>query len=168
VIAIVLYLTRSKVTLTRSVSEGSKSQSFADAAGYDPVLTPASFSAARSILGLLIVSQQKSRPLIVSGFVEADEIRVGSRVAGRVLKFLFEEGTGVRTGATLVELEPFDLLERKAEAQQFLAQTSAAMKTANLLGLRMSIGTAKPMAQNRPIVPARVEVRPGAQRVERC
>jgi len=119
-------------------------------------------------MGLLIVSQQKSRPLIVSGFVEADEIRVGSRVAGRVLKFLFEEGTGVRTGATLVELEPFDLLERKAEAQQFLAQTSAAMKTANLLGLRMSIGTAKPMAQNRPIVPARVEVRPGAQRVERC
>ncbi len=44
-----LYLTRSNVTLARSVSEGSKSQSLADASGYDPVLTKVSFSAARSI-----------------------------------------------------------------------------------------------------------------------
>lgn len=77
------------------------------------------------LVGLLFLSQQKSGPLIVSGFVEADEIRVGSRVGGRVLKVLVEEGAGVRAGATLVELEPFDLLERKAEAQQLLAQAAA-------------------------------------------
>lgn len=33
------------------------------------------------LIGLLFVSQQKSRPLIVSGFIEADQIRVGSRVS---------------------------------------------------------------------------------------
>ncbi len=77
------------------------------------------------LIGLLFVSQQKSGPLVVSGFVEADEIRVGSRVGGRVLKVLVEEGSLVRKGAALVELEPFDLLERKAESQQLLAQAAA-------------------------------------------
>ena len=77
------------------------------------------------LIGLLFVSQQKSGPLIVSGFVEADEIRVGSRVGGRVLRILVDEGTSVHAGTTLVELEPFDLLERKAEAQQLLAQMAA-------------------------------------------
>jgi len=44
-----LYLTRSKVTLTRSVSEGRKSQSLVDASGYDPGLTKLSFSTVRSL-----------------------------------------------------------------------------------------------------------------------
>jgi HlyD family secretion protein len=78
-----------------------------------------------ALVGLLFVSQQKSGTLVVSGFVAADEIRVGSRVGGRVLKVLVEEGTSVCAGATLVELEPFDLLERRAEAQQLLAQAAA-------------------------------------------
>lgn len=77
------------------------------------------------LIGLLFVSQQKSGPLVVSGFVEADEIRVGSRVGGRVLKVLVEEGSIVRAGDVLVELEPFDLLERKAEAEHLLAQAAA-------------------------------------------
>lgn len=32
----------------------------------------------------LVVSQRQREPLHVSGFVEADQIRVGSRVGGRV------------------------------------------------------------------------------------
>lgn len=77
------------------------------------------------LIGLLFVSQRQSGAGIVSGFVEADEIRVGSRVGGRVLKVLVEEGTPVDEGAVLVVLAPFDLLERKAEAQQLVAQTTA-------------------------------------------
>lgn len=77
------------------------------------------------LIGMLFFSQQRSGPLIVSGFVEADEIRVGSRVGGRVLKVLVEEGDELTAGATLVELEPFDLLERKAESEQLLAQATA-------------------------------------------
>lgn len=59
-------------------------------------------------------SQTRSEPFHVSGFLEADEIRVGSRVGGRVAKVLVDEGSSVAPGEVLVELEPFDLLERKA------------------------------------------------------
>ncbi len=60
-------------------------------------------------------SQSRTEPFRVSGFLEADEIRVGSRVGGRVAKVHVDEGSLVAAGDTLVELEPFDLLERKAE-----------------------------------------------------
>jgi HlyD family secretion protein len=77
------------------------------------------------LVGLLLFSQQQSGPLVVSGSIEADEIRVGSRVGGRVLKVLVSEGDQVSSGATLVELEPFDLNERLAELQQRRAQADA-------------------------------------------
>jgi multidrug resistance efflux pump len=54
----------------------------------------------------------------VSGLIEADEIRVGSRVGGRVARVLVEEGQTVRKGDVLVELEPYDLLAKRTEAQK--------------------------------------------------
>ena len=71
-----------------------------------------------ALLGLLAAlrwSQQRSEPFRVSGFLEADEIRVGSRVGGRVARMHVDEGSLVEAGAVLVELEPYDLLERRAE-----------------------------------------------------
>ena len=68
------------------------------------------------LVGLLLYSQRSTGPLHVSGFIEADEIRVGSRVGGRVLKVHVEEGQRVTKGTLLVELEPFDLKERLAQA----------------------------------------------------
>lgn len=76
------------------------------------------------IVGLLL-SQHRTGPLKVSGFIEADEIRLGSRVGGRVLAVRVEEGEAVQAGQILVELEPFDLLERRAEAQSVLDQKTA-------------------------------------------
>lgn len=73
----------------------------------------------------LNLSQRQNGPLTVSGFIEADEIRIGSRVGGRVLNVAVDEGTSVTAGQVLVELEPFDLLERKAEAEQGLAEATA-------------------------------------------
>lgn len=77
------------------------------------------------LVGVLAISQFDHEPLKVSGFVEADEIRVGSRVGGRVLKVHVVEGQRVRKGMPLLELEPFDLLERRAEAQARLNQQQA-------------------------------------------
>ena len=74
------------------------------------------------------MSQQRSGQIVVSGFVESDEIRVGSRVGGRVLRVYVEEGARTSKGAMLVELEPFDLIERRSEAQQLLAQATAAFE----------------------------------------
>lgn len=75
--------------------------------------------------GLIAYSQFRPQPNHVSGFIEADEIRVGSRVGGRVRAVLVEEGDRVTKGQVLVELEPFDLLERENEAIEILAARDA-------------------------------------------
>ncbi len=64
-------------------------------------------------IGLLIYSQYKPSPFRVSGFVEAYEIRTGSRVGGRVQKVFIDEGARIKKGELLVALEPFDLKERR-------------------------------------------------------
>lgn len=69
------------------------------------------------LLGLLFGSQLIHEPLKVSGYLEADEIRVGSRVGGRIAAVHVEEGENVDTGTLLLELEPYDLNERLAQAK---------------------------------------------------
>jgi multidrug resistance efflux pump len=73
----------------------------------------------------LVLGHDRRGPLVVSGFVEADEIRVGSRVGGRVARVHVEEGQTVLAGELLVELELFDLAERRAEAGAELAARRA-------------------------------------------
>tara|TARA_E500000305_G_scaffold97189_1_gene87743 strand:- start:24461 stop:25585 length:1125 start_codon:yes stop_codon:yes gene_type:complete len=73
----------------------------------------------------LVFSQNRHVPLRVSGFIEADDIRPGSRVGGRVKQVLIEEGQSVSQGDLLIELEPYDLLERRAEAIAGLAEVKA-------------------------------------------
>ncbi len=74
------------------------------------------FVAIGAVLVLVLLgSQRRTAPLMVSGFVESDEIRLGSRVGGRVSKVYVEEGQAVQKGDVLVQLEPFDLLEREAQ-----------------------------------------------------
>lgn len=63
----------------------------------------------------------------ISGIVEVDEIRVGSRVGGRVAKVHILEGQRVSAQQPLVELEPFDLNERIAEAGAALAARRATL-----------------------------------------
>lgn len=74
------------------------------------------FVAIALLLGLLVYSQTRVEPLKVSGYVEADEIRLGSRVGGRVKAVHCYEGQAVTAGTLLLELEAFDLLARQAEA----------------------------------------------------
>lgn len=77
------------------------------------------------LTALLILSQQREVPRRVSGIVEADEIRMGSRVGGRVAEVLVQEGQSVAAGQILVRLEPFDLIERMREAEAILAARNA-------------------------------------------
>jgi multidrug resistance efflux pump len=77
------------------------------------------------LLAALYYSQRRRGPLQVSGFIESDEIRVGSRVGGRVAKVPAVEGQSVQRGDLLVELEPYDLQHRKTEAQAQLASRQA-------------------------------------------
>ncbi len=73
------------------------------------------------LVGLIVYSPLRHAENRVSGFIEADEIRLGSRVGGRVARVFVEEGQKVTADQGLVELEPFDLLERENEAARLLA-----------------------------------------------
>ncbi|MEK6262198.1 MAG: HlyD family efflux transporter periplasmic adaptor subunit [Planctomycetota bacterium] len=77
------------------------------------------------LVGVLTYSQRRGEPLHVSGFIEADEIRIGSRVGGRVHRVHVDEGQAVRAGDKLVELEPYQLEELLAEAESQLARAAA-------------------------------------------
>lgn len=77
------------------------------------------------LVALLLRSQWIAEPLKVSGFIEADEIRLGSRVGGRVREVHIEEGQEITAGTLLVELEPFDFQERRAEADARREQQAA-------------------------------------------
>ncbi|MCA9214099.1 MAG: HlyD family efflux transporter periplasmic adaptor subunit, partial [Planctomycetales bacterium] len=78
-----------------------------------------------ALLGLVAYSKWKPDPPRVSGFIEADEIRLGSRVGGRVSDVKVQEGQDVSAGTVLVELEPFDVLERETEVELSLAGREA-------------------------------------------
>jgi multidrug resistance efflux pump len=62
---------------------------------------------------------------VISGIIEADDIHVGSKVGGRVLKVVAKEGQTVKEGETLVLLEPRELDASLAEAQAGLRQAEA-------------------------------------------
>ncbi len=81
--------------------------------------------AAVAIVSWLYWRQARPAAFVVSGFVEADEVRVGSRVGGRVADVLVAEGQHVRVGQTLFTLDPFDWQERLAQAHAQLAAHQA-------------------------------------------
>ena len=62
---------------------------------------------------------------VVSGIIEADDVHVGSKVAGRVLRVAAREGQRVKTGDLLVVLEPDELKASLAEAQGSLKEAEA-------------------------------------------
>lgn len=74
---------------------------------------------------LLWSSQRRREPRKVSGLLEAHEIRLGSRVGGRIARVAVEEGDRITAGQALVELETFDLAERRAGAAAVLATRQA-------------------------------------------
>ncbi|HVR76066.1 MAG TPA: biotin/lipoyl-binding protein [Planctomycetota bacterium] len=78
-----------------------------------------------AVIALLYFGQERHAPLTVSGFIEADEIRLGSRVGGRVASVAAREGLPVRKGDVLVELEPFDILEARTRAEAGVAASRA-------------------------------------------
>ncbi|MBI5863520.1 MAG: HlyD family efflux transporter periplasmic adaptor subunit [Planctomycetes bacterium] len=74
---------------------------------------------------ILAWSQRGGGPAMVSGYLEAHDIRLGSRVGGRVQSVAAEEGQAVKAGDVLVRLDPYDLNERLAEAQASRAAQAA-------------------------------------------
>ena len=80
------------------------------------------------LAGLITYSQLRVEPNHVSGMIEAEEIRLGSRVGGRVQEVLVEEGQQVEREQILVRLEPFDLEQQREEARATLAAREAELR----------------------------------------
>ena len=78
-----------------------------------------------ALIALVAYSQRRPELAKISGFIEADEIRLGSRVGGRVAPRARRGRPGGPPGDVLVELEPFDLLELEQEAEAQVAAKQA-------------------------------------------
>ncbi|MSP38065.1 MAG: biotin/lipoyl-binding protein [Deltaproteobacteria bacterium] len=63
--------------------------------------------------------------IVISGVIEADDIHVGSKIGGRVLKVVAKEGQTVKGGESLVLLEPNEMNAALAQAQAELRQAQA-------------------------------------------
>jgi multidrug resistance efflux pump len=83
---------------------------------------------AGALVGLLIYSQHRTPPSKVSGFIESDQIRLGSHVGGRVVKVLVQEGDRVKARQVLVELDPYNLRELRAQADGQLKAREAELQ----------------------------------------
>lgn len=79
-------------------------------------------------IGMIVYSQFRRQPEFVSGILEAEETRVGSRIGGRVQAVLVAEGELVKAGRPLVCLEPYDLEARLQQAQAELAAREAELR----------------------------------------
>ncbi len=74
-------------------------------------------------------AQSNSQPIVLSGIVETQEVRLSSKVGGRVLKVLVKEGDMVEVGQPLVLLDSAELEAKRAQliAQQELFQAKLDM-----------------------------------------
>ena len=81
-----------------------------------------------ALILLILYSQIRTTQPFVSGIVEADEIRLGSRVGGRVKNVMVNEGDRVSAGAPLIEFEAYDLNQREQQAVAELAVREANLK----------------------------------------
>lgn len=78
-----------------------------------------------ALIGWLTWNQTRTPPFVVSGFIEADTVRVGSRIGGRIAEVLVDEGSIVEPGTPLLRIDPFDLNEQLAQSRATLAALEA-------------------------------------------
>lgn len=102
------------------------------------------------VLGLLIATGYTvwtrlngGGEIVISGVIEADDVHVGSKVGGRVLKVTAKEGQGVKAGDVLVLLEPYELKASLAESQASLRQAEAKLAELTVGYRREEIDQAK-------------------------
>ncbi len=75
-----------------------------------------------------IFQERNGAELVFSGSIEAHEIRVGSKLGGRVAEVLVREGDHVKPGQVLVRFETGDLLARWQQAKAAVKQAEANLK----------------------------------------
>jgi HlyD family secretion protein len=85
--------------------------------------------------------------LTLSGTIEADEINVGSKVAGRIAAVLVKEGQEVKQGEPMIRFESYDLDARRADASAAVAQAEANLEKMKNLSRPEEVAQAKAQAE---------------------
>lgn len=97
---------------------------------------------------LYMRDQQKPRPLVLAGTLEARTVNVGSLVGGRVTRVFVDEGSRVEAGQLLVALET-ETIDRQLAEQQAAIQAARAELAKALAGPRREeISSAAAVAAN--------------------
>jgi multidrug resistance efflux pump len=73
-------------------------------------------------------SLSRGKPQVFSGTIETREIRVGSKVGGRITEVLVEEGSEVQPGQPLVRFDIAELEAQRAQAEARIAQQRARLE----------------------------------------
>src|SRR5215831_20411635 len=71
---------------------------------------------------------RKEDPLLFSGTIETREIRVGSKVGGRITDALVLEGQETQAGQTIVRFDIADVEARRLQAEAKIAQQAAKLE----------------------------------------
>jgi len=77
------------------------------------------------VCGVGIYTYNHREPEIVQGQAEASEYRVSSKVPGRILKIMVQEGQAVKAGDTLAILDTPDINAKQAQAEAVLSAATA-------------------------------------------
>ncbi len=89
------------------------------------------------LVGLVIVSTSceksgwgfgRDKAMVLSGTIETREIRVGSKVGGRIVEVLVEEGSEVESGQAIARFDIADLEAQQAQAEARIAQQKARLE----------------------------------------
>jgi HlyD family secretion protein len=85
--------------------------------------------------------------LVLSGTIEADEIHIGSKVAGRIAAVLVKEGQEVKQGEPIIRFENYDLDARRNDAVASVAEAEANFEKMKDLSRPEEIAQAKARAE---------------------
>ena len=77
------------------------------------------------VCGVGIYTYNHREPEIVQGQAEASEYRVSSKVPGRILKIMVQEGQAVKAGDTLAILDTPDINAKQTQAEAVLSAATA-------------------------------------------
>mgnify|MGYP001163340143 CR=1 FL=1 len=80
------------------------------------------------VTGLYTKSESTKVELLLFGTIEAQEVQIGSKIGGRVIEVLAQEGQIVKKGTPLVRFDNDTLLAEKKQLQAKIDQAEAYLK----------------------------------------
>jgi HlyD family secretion protein len=89
-----------------------------------------------ALLALWLLQRPSSTPILVSGTIETDEVRLASRYGGRITAIHGREGDTIPAGTVLVELEATELQAQRAQAAARLEELAQGPRTNEIAAAR--------------------------------